>query len=644
MAPRLLVLGLLVVGCGGDGGPSFPDQHPRVFLAQNKARLVQALADGKPEAKRFADMVDTWMADPAGSNIYNFVEWYAALMGQLTGDPKYCKAAVASLDKAVADEEATIASGQPPHVVADSYLQIGGIVGNVALTIDYCYPEVGDKRGRWLAYANQAVWNVWNYKDATWGGKTMDWSCWSVDNPVNNYYYSFLRATMLLGLVAHGELPDADGWIVEFHDTKLDAELYPTFTSDLVGGGSREGTGYGISMRALFEELDWWDQSTGEDLSHKTPHTRASMLAMMHETVPTLDRTAPIGDQTRDAAAPLFDYHRQYLIELMHLFPNDPVTPVARSFLDASSVPVMDQQFMYVYDFYYPVDAVPARPLDTLNTAYWAPGIGNLYARSGWDKSATWMALIAGPYTESHAHEDQGSFLFYKDEWLGYDPNVETASGIRHENEAHNLVRITDGTTTIHQHDNTVSQLLGLKQGDGYVYAAADVTAAYTGEAKVQSVQRELVFIQPNILVVYDRLKTSDGTNLVWQVTSPVASTATGNGALVQGTHHAMHVQNIVPGIGPGPVHAFQSDDADYRGGYRTDFTQAGGDKRFLTVLSTDGDVASATANGADGVTITLAGGGTATVTFQHDGVGASYTPAGGSAIALGAGVQTLAE
>ncbi|MCX5741136.1 MAG: heparinase II/III family protein [Proteobacteria bacterium] len=635
-----------IVACSDDAGspgPSFPENHPRVYLPKHKERLKQALAAGAPEAKRFAAMVDKWIADPVGADIYNFEEWNAALMGQLTDDPKYCAAAVASLDKFVTSEEAIIAQGEAPVVVNDSYLQIGHTIGNVALTIDYCYDAVGDKRTRWLAYANQAVWNVWHPADAVWGGKKIDWSGWSIDNPVNNYYYSFLRATMLLGLVAKGEVADADAWIVKYRDEKILGELVPVFERDLQGGGSREGTGYGVSMRNLFETFDLWSASTGENLSHKTSHTRDSMLAMMHETVPTLDRTAPIGDHTRDSSAALFDYHRQYLVELMSLFPGDPITGYARTFLDACSVPKMDQQFMYVFDMYYPISQVTAKPLDTLNTAYWAPGIGNLYARSSWDAHASWVALVAGPYTESHAHQDQGSILFFKDQWLAYDPNTETGSGIRAENEAHNLVRILDGDQTIHQHDGTVSNLVGLRQGTGYVYAAADLTPAYTGEAKVQKVQRELVFIEPDILVVYDRVNTGVGTNLLWQVASPVAATPNGHVAAIVNDQHTLKVTNVVPGIDAANVHAFQDDDSDYRGGYRIDFPQPGGDRRYLTVMSVDGAAISIAADGADGVAIQTAGG-TAKVSFAHDAIGATYTPAGGSAIALGATVAKLPE
>ncbi len=51
-----------------------------------------------------------------------------------------------------------------------------------------------------VAYAGQTVWNIWNYQNATWGGRPYPWTGWSTDNPGDNYYYSFLAATMYWAL------------------------------------------------------------------------------------------------------------------------------------------------------------------------------------------------------------------------------------------------------------------------------------------------------------------------------------------------------------------------------------------------------------------------------------------------------------
>ncbi|MEJ7603824.1 MAG: hypothetical protein WKG01_38415, partial [Kofleriaceae bacterium] len=234
--------------------PTYPTEHPRIYLTPNRARLEASLAANTPAATRFQAKVDQWVG---GSDLWGFQAWNGALLGQLTGQAKYCTKSIAVVEAQVAAAESKIAAQEAPEVAGDSYLQIGEEVGDLALVYDWCFEQVTPaQRTRWLAYANQAIWNVWHPTEAKWGGRTMPWSGWSVNNPSNNYYYSFLRATMLVGLAAKGEDAQADEWIVKFHDDKIMSQLVPTFESDLVGGGSREGTGYGVAMRRLFELSD----------------------------------------------------------------------------------------------------------------------------------------------------------------------------------------------------------------------------------------------------------------------------------------------------------------------------------------------------------------------------------------------------
>jgi hypothetical protein len=336
---RLMVL-VAVVACSsksGGSGPSLSNDHPRIYIAANKDRLSAALQAGTPAATRFQNMVDDQLN---GGDVYDFDNWNAALLGQLTGSAKYCTFAVQAIDAEVMTAQSEIASGNAPDVSSDDYLDVGDDIGDLALVYDWCYDTLtSDQRTAWLSYANQAVTNVWNPDSATWGGSAASWDGWAIDDPDDNYYYSFLRATMMLGLAAHGDYDGIDQWVTEFHDTKLVGELVPNFDMNLQGGGSREGTGYGVSLRDLFELYDVWAASTTEDIATMTPHTRASMLDFIHQVVPTLDRVAPTGDQSRDSTASFFDYHRMFLQELVHLFPTDPLAAPALALLQNCSVP-----------------------------------------------------------------------------------------------------------------------------------------------------------------------------------------------------------------------------------------------------------------------------------------------------------------
>jgi hypothetical protein len=650
-----LLISLMACGAGaitgdepgpGDDGPgdddvmpTYPTEHPRIYLTPNRARLEAALAANAPQASRFRRTVDQWVG---GGDLWGFEAWNAALLGQLTGDAHYCTKAVEAIDAQVTAAEAKAAAGQQPEVANDSYLHIGELVGDVALVYDWCFEHVSQtSRTRWLVYANQAVWNVWNHADATWGTTAMPWSGWSVDNPSNNYYYSFLRATMLLGLATKGESPQAEDWISIFH-SKVTDQLVPTFDADLVGGGSREGTGYGVSMRRLFDLYEIWHATTGERLATKTDHTQASIRAFMHQVMPTLDRVAPTGDHSRDSTAVLFDYHRNYLQELITEFPTDPVAGSAKTLLADSSVSQMAQSFMVAYDFLYDTEAVASRPLSGLGTAYHAEGIGQLYARSGWDTHATWVNLIAGPYTETHAHEDQGSIMIYKDGFLAYDPIIDSRSGIPQATTVHGLVRIDSDGTPVRQRAWTTSAMTALHSGAGWLHASADVTPAYDGSAAVQKVQRELIYLAPDTVIVYDRVHTASGTTQTWQLPVPVQPAISGAVATVTNAGHTLRVTRIVPSTAMTTVHDFRTDP-DFLAGHRIDVQQPGGDNRYLHVLAVDGAVTSATAAGGNGVTVNLAGGRTVTASFSPDAVGGTLT-IDGSTITLAAGVDTLPE
>ena len=618
----------------------YPTQHPRIYLTPNRARLQAALSQNTPAASRFRTKVDQWLA---GASIWGFQSWNGALLSQLTGNTAYCAKSVAEVELQVKTAETAIAAGQRPAVASDSYLQIGEMVGDLALVYDWCFPQVTSaQRTRWIAYANQAVWNVWNYTQAKWGTTAAPWSGWSVNNPSNNYFYSFLRATMLLGLATRGENTQADAWLVKFRDEKILGQLVPQFNTDLVGGGSREGTGYGVSMRRLFELYQLWQSTTGEDLATKTGHTRSSMLAFMHQIVPTLDRVAPTGDHARDATAAFFDYHRDYLQELMMIFPTSPLAQRAQALLAGSSVPAMTSAFMLAYDFIDDTSAIQPLALDGLNTTYHARGIGEIYSRSGWDKGATWINLIAGPYTESHAHQDQGSLMLYRGGWLAYDANVQSRSGLSQTPASHSLVRIDRAGTPVRQVAVTTSTLAALHQGSGYTHMAADLTPAYNGSSAVQKVQRELVYLQPNIVVVYDRVQTASDTTQTWQLAAPVAPTISGTTATITNAGHSLRVTRIAPSSATMSVYDFRTDP-DMKGGFRLDERLPGGDQRYLHVLAVDGAVASASASGTTGVTLNLATGGTTTVTFSRDAVGATLVR-NGTTTTLGTGVDTLAE
>ena len=558
-----------------------------------------------------------------GADYWGFQPWNVALMGKVTGNTSYCTWAVSKTDAAVAAEEALIANGQAPTVAGDSYLDVGGTIGNMAIVYDWCRAQTtAAQRARWMNFGNQAVWNVWNYTQATWGGRSFPWTGWSVDNPSNNYYYSFLRATMLLSLATYGENSQAPTWLNKFRTDKIANQLVPTFTRDLTGGGSREGTGYGVAMKGLFDLYYWWEKSTGERIADLTPHTLASMDKMVHDIVPTLDRVAPTGDHARDSTATLFDYHREYLEILARLYPNDTMAGVSKTLLAASSVPSMTQAFETWIDYVYDASDIVAQPLSRLSTAHWGSGTGQFTARSAWSNTANYTNFICGAYTESHAHHDQGSFVLFKGNWLAFDENIFSHSGLSQAELPHNLVRIEQNGTVVPMTYNTSCSMGALADNASYAYALADITPNYAGKSVVSKVQREFLMIKPGVVVLLDRVATS-GSNVkrIWTLNLPATPSVTGDRLTVTNGANRLDLIRLAPTGLTSQVLSWPSLDSDMSGGTRVDVADSASNTSvFLNVLGTDGVVTTAVrsdATGQAGALITLADGSSALVRFN---------------------------
>jgi hypothetical protein len=607
--------------------------HPRILRADDPglARLKTQLQGNEAAARRFRDVVTAQMS---GTDVYGFEPWYAALMFRLTGEPLYAAYAIQATDASVAAEEMLIAQDMRAKVSGDSYLEVGRIVGNVALVYDWCYDRLTPaQRSRWLTYSNNSVKNIWNHRSASWGAKTYPWTGWSVDNPSNNYYYSFLRATMLLGLASLGENDQAQNWLDTFRIAKLEKQLFPTFKRDLEGGGSREGTGYGTAMRGLFQMLDWWERSTGERLAERAPHTLASMAHMMHSTVPTLDRLAPTGDHARDSSALLFDYHRDYLLELMALFPKERMSGMAKTFLAGSSVPVMKQGFNAYIDFLYGDSHVQAQPLTDLSTTYWGAGTGQLMMRSAWRPTATYANFICGPFTESHAHRDQGSFVLYRGGWLLNDGNMQSSSGIEQGEEMHNLLRFEMAGVPVKQRNGDGCKLTALTDNPLFTYASARITGAYDGRVVVQKSEREFLFIKPDTFVVLDRSAAAPGARRIWTLNLPPSTTppvAVGDHLRFGDAGKRLDIDRLAPQGIVSEVIPWRTLGGAIQGGWRIDAADknaSGGP--FLHVIGTGGSVASAArvdAPGQIGARVRLADGREAVVRFGLDVPGASLS------------------
>ncbi|MFN7941951.1 MAG: hypothetical protein U0X73_10135 [Thermoanaerobaculia bacterium] len=530
---------------------------------------------GSPAFQRFLGFVDDAVAGNPG---YGFSATDAATAGRLVpADPDYCALAVSMADQQVIDAETAWSTNPPerPEIAFDSYLYSGPMLRDLALAYDWCAAAVSaSQRSRWENYAEQAVFNIWNPSAASWNGHSFPWSGWSIDNPGNNYHFSFLAATMYWGFASQG-CATCDDWI-----GFLAAEKIPplvAYYQGLPGGGSREGTGYGVAQKGLFELYRLWRDSTPahQDLAAASTHLRDTIDYWIHATVPTRDRFAPIGDQARVSIPDLYDYHRALVLQARAMTAgSEPVNRRATWWLDHVSVPEMQSGFNFRDDL------LPAGSVENPPSAlfYSATGVGHHFARSSWATDALWLAAVAGRYDESHAHQDQGGFTLFQGTWLAVTENIWTHSGIEQGTEVHNVVRFDQGASTIAQHDATSP--VSTADDGRFVSIAADLTNVYSGSA-VASWTRTLRFDRQGSLLIADRFAKSAGVTATFQVQVPVAPVVAGRTA----TAGALHLRVLLPNDATLSVLDWHAvDPTEFNSGFRIDAGGSGGE--FLVELT----------------------------------------------------------
>jgi hypothetical protein len=298
------------------------------------------------------------------------------------------------------------------------------------------------------------------------------------------------------------------------------------FFQTLPGGGSREGTAYGLSHQRLFELYRLWRDATGVNLATQSSHLQDSIDYWIHATMPTLDTMAPIGDQARVSYPEMYDYHRNLVLQARAMTTDPGARARASWWLGAIAIDRMTSGFNFRHDL------LPAGTNGTVPSAgtYHATGAGHLFARTSWDSDALWLGFVAGRYDQSHAHQDQGAFTLFARDFLTVTENIWTHSGIQQGGDVHNVVRFRNGGNDVRQLEGTTSTVNVSTAPDGALIVAADLTPAYNGNPQLVSWQRDLRFAE-RTLRVHDVFVPGPGTTAVFQINVPVAPQIAGRNA-----------------------------------------------------------------------------------------------------------------
>ena len=469
-----------------------------------------------------------------------------ALVAQVTGDARYCVAALAEAQTWVNTDRSC-----------------ASCPGDVALVFDWCYGQMSAaQKTSTIAYLNNRGDNPSYGNDPGWG------NYW----PRHGYSYA------LTGLATLGDNPRAEEWLDYYrYDHHRDLAV-PLLDRIAAGGAWPEGTVYdwianwprvkavaaweSVTGERLFDSSTWFRERIGYALLLSWPGAAQEWGRVYHP-------YGSIGDGERNRGT-IANYGRIMSLILLQRYPDHPLAPQLQAYLAVEPDGGSDD-FLAHEEFLWYDPALPTAAPGTLT--HYAEGTGTLIMRSGWpdgsadaDPSPTHIRFQAGDHFTYHQHWDQNSFSLYKYQELALDSGVYSGDGLSYHDRnyyvrtiAHNTLVVynpaedlsdarpdassndggqrsvapaTRSPETVEYFDQHSTQydtgdMRHFEDTPRYTYALGDATKAYnnptynqameglTGNtAKVTRFQREFVYLRPEVgdtaqrdyLVLFDRV------------------------------------------------------------------------------------------------------------------------------------------
>lgn len=403
-------------------------------------------------------------------------------------------------------------------------------------------------------------------------------------HPQSNYFAGYFHAKAAIALATYDENPSAPAQWSDWLNNQFAKRVQPYYQQHLLGGGWPEGYANYAPLGIMNMSLPIREvmTATGTDLLHAAaPYTYPvdSGDYLMHFTWPSRayfdDRDtnrSGSGSATQPPGTTQVGLFQQVLGALQYW--GAPNTAIFREYLAEVSAATNGFGSGDAWLQFLSIDPAGATAsVSGLPLSYFAPGLGAVAARSDWGQTAAWMSFRAAPYAnnpgQGEEYFDQGSLalvrggtplLLNATGWLVHDPN-----GTNDENQiytdnfgsfsAGNLysgnrqiynifyVRNMSGNSVAEQFgqyaataesNNASTKVAAYEDGNNYVYVLAtglqDMYRRFSAGAAVQQWARQVVYVRPELFVVYDRTTAGSASYdqyMAWHFpASPTAGTA----------------------------------------------------------------------------------------------------------------------
>jgi hypothetical protein len=371
----------------------------------------------------------------------------------------------------------------------------------------------------------------------------------------NNYFAAHMRNLGLMAL-ALDAADDPDGALRGYLASAQGAYLYLfnyLLATDARGGLLPEGFEYSPQTAAYAAQFLWALQSSGVPGAVEAVDSdfwRAFVAGYLHSLSPaavTLDRDGELLAEYQPAwygdsqdyrlpdfisvwgplAALLPEQGEAIRWAALHTAPGG-----AAALNERVRNPNDFREAILAFILFDPQAAPPADPRPDLGLGFSAAGLNRVFSRTGWDADASWLNYRLGWNSIDHQMADGNHFeLYRKGEWLtkGRAGYANIAEGIA-SSEFYNTVTVgNDRPVDRDDSDwridlwrrgsqwNLVSDdnpaLLAHSANELFTYVSGDATPLYNsaseGATAVLHASRSLLWLKPDVIVVYDRAETN---------------------------------------------------------------------------------------------------------------------------------------
>ena len=334
---------------------------------------------------------------------------------------------------------------------------------------------------------------------------------WTPYNSHANRAWHFLGE---VGIAFHGELPEADDWV--WFAANVFANVYPVWSD--ADGGWHEGSAYWTSYLSRFTQ--WADvqrAALGLDAYQLPFFARAGDRALY--LMPPGTKGGGFGDLNASRTS-------AQARELMTTFSSQAQNPYWRWYVEQLGGP--DPGPGWIGFLRGAAPSVAARELGDLPSSHCFRGTGIAVLQSSLASASDNVELIfkSSPFgTQSHGYESQNAFLLYAfGERLLIRTGKRDSYGSTHHREwmwqTKSVNSITvDGVGQLAHSPAARGLVTGFRSQPGAHWVEGEAAEAYGG--RLDSFRRGILFLEPDLIVVHDRLRAREASSFEWLLHAP---------------------------------------------------------------------------------------------------------------------------